>query len=536
MDDAQYNSGYSTTAGRRGCTAETREAILADLKLWVEDPNGAKVYWMDGMAGTGKTTILYSLCKWLEEIGQLGGSFCCSRGLSSCRDVNNIVPTIADQLAQYSPAFRAALCRVLQEDPKAGAKDVRSQFQKLVQQPMQEVKGAMPGGVVVAIDALDECEDGYAVQLFLRTLVDLAADLPIKFFITSRPEPVIRDEMLRPGHSPSVLHLHEIEKSIVEADIKKYLEEALRSMSPPLASLDEVDQLSKRAGKLFIYAATAVRYIYPKGRKISVDTRDRLQKVLGAASRSKQHAELDGLYTGVLSAALDGQQLEDEEIHRIRITLWTAVCAKEPMTAQTLASLVGLSEGQVQVSLEPLRSVLHVPEGVDEQVSTLHASFADYMFDQRRSQMFHCNQSLHNGRIANGCFNVMKNQLRFNICKLESSFVFDKDVPDLANRKKMFISCGLSYACRYWSEHLVQGGMSDMVHEKLENFLRHQLLFWMEVLNLEQRIDLGAKILLHVRKSLKVNKNTCDPRVNIEVIVRVHLWICGIKLLMQSVL
>ena len=480
MDDARYDSRYSTTAGRRGCTAETREKILADLKLWVDDPRGTKVYWMEGMAGTGKTTILYSLCKWLEEIGQLGGNFCCSRGLSSCCDVNNIIPTIADQLAQYSPAFRAALCKVLQENPKAGTRDVRSQFKNLVQLPMQEVKDAMPGGVVVAIDALDECEDGYAVQLFLQTLVDLAVDLPVKFVITSRPEPVIRQEMLRPGHSPSVLRLHDIEESIVEADIKKYLEEALRSMSPPLASLDEVDQLSKRAGKLFIYAATAVRYIYPKGRKISVDTRDRLQRVLGAVSGSKQHAELDGLYTGVLSAALNGQQLEDEEIHHIRLTLWTAVCAKEPMTAQTLGSLVGLSEGQVHVSLEPLRSVLHVPEDVDEQISTLHASFPDYMFDKQRSQMFYCDQSLHNELLASGCFDVMKTQLRFNICKLESSFVFDKNVPDLADRKKMFISRALSYACRYWGEHLEQGKMTDVAHEKLENFLRCQLLFWMD--------------------------------------------------------
>ena len=527
MDDARYDSRYSMTAGRRECTAETRKRVLVDLKLWVDDPNGARVYWMDGMAGTGKTTILYSLCKWLEQVGQLGGNFCCSRGLSSCRDVSNIIPTIADQLSQYSPAFRAALCKVLQEDPKASAKDVRSQFQKLVQQPMQEVTSAMPSGIVVAIDALDECEDGYAVQLFLQTLVDLAADLPIKFFITSRPEPVIREEILRPGHSPSVLHLHDIEKSIVEADIKRYLDEALRSMSPPLASPDEVDQLSKRAGKLFIYAATAVRYIRPKGHKISVDSRNRLQKVFDAVSGSKQHTELDGLYTGVLSAALNSHQLEDEEIHCIRLTLWTAVCAKEPMTTKTFASLLGLSEEQVHVSLEPLRSVLHVPEGVDEQVSTLHASFADYMFDQQRSKIFHCNRSLHNELIADGCFDVMKNQLRFNICNLESSFVFDEDLPDLAERKKICISGALSYACRYWAEHLEQGQMTDVAHEKLEDFLSRQLLFWMEVLNLEGRIDLGAGILHHAQRWLKVSNNICNAGVVTEGIISIHLLMFG---------
>src|SRR3954462_10924774 len=106
VDDARYNSSYSTTVKRRGCTAETREKTLEDLKVWVGDPDGAKVYWMNGMAGTGKTTIMYTLCKWLAKQRQLGGNHFCSRISSLCRDVGTIIPTLAYQLAQYSSAFR----------------------------------------------------------------------------------------------------------------------------------------------------------------------------------------------------------------------------------------------------------------------------------------------------------------------------------------------------------------------------------------------------------------------------------------------
>ncbi|KAJ7850490.1 hypothetical protein B0H14DRAFT_3451885 [Mycena olivaceomarginata] len=91
----------------------------------------------------------------------------------------------------------------------------------LLQEPMQAVKSEMPESVIVVIDALDECDDGDASQQFLETLLKLAVDLPIKFFLTSRPEPAIREKMLTPGYSRSVLHLHDIEESIVEADIKK---------------------------------------------------------------------------------------------------------------------------------------------------------------------------------------------------------------------------------------------------------------------------------------------------------------------------
>ena len=132
-NEARYDSSYSTTIDRRGCTAETREKILQDLRGWVGDKDGAKVYWMNGMAGTGKTTIGYSLCEWLAKDWQLGGNFFCSRVSPSCNEVNNVVPTLAFQLARYSPAFRTALCKVLEEDPQASKLDMRWQFSKLIE-------------------------------------------------------------------------------------------------------------------------------------------------------------------------------------------------------------------------------------------------------------------------------------------------------------------------------------------------------------------------------------------------------------------
>jgi len=493
------------TVKRRGCTAETRKNILKDIQDWAEDPNSTRVYWMSGMAGTGKTTILYSLCEWLSKNQRLGGDYFCSRISSSCRDVNTIIPTLAYQLAQYSLAFRSALCKVVEENPEASKLDVKWQFEKLLQGPMQAVKSAMPESVVVVIDALDECDDGDAFRLFLETLLKLALDLPTKFLVTSRPEPGIREKMLAPGYSRSVLHLHDIEEWVVEEDIKKYLTEALGAMSPPPLPND-VEWLAKRAGKLFIYAATTVRYISPGD--CGVNSNDRLRTVLGMDSRStKQHNDLNKLYTSILSAAVNPERLEEHEIYCILLTLRTVVCAKEPMTVETLASLLILTEEQVRFSLEPLRSILHVQDSTHGLVSPFHASFPDYLFDKLRSGYFHCESTEHSEILANFCFNLMKAQLRFNICKLESSFVFDVDVPDLQDRIKEYISPALSYACRYWGEHLRQGNLTDTVHENLVDFLTHRLLFWMEVLNLEQGMVIGSDTLRQVQTCLKVREH-----------------------------
>jgi hypothetical protein len=397
----------------------------------------------------------------------------------------------------------------LEEEPDAGKLNIVFQFTKLVQEPMQKVKDAIPDGVVVAIDALDECESSYGVQLVLATLMKFALNLPIKFFVTSRPEPNIRDKMLaRDGYSPSVLYLHDIERSIVKEDIKKYLTELLSSVSPP-PSIDELEQLTNRAGNLFIYAATAARYIRPDN--IRVDSHARLQTMLKTKTdlapgdglvSSKQYDELDRLYTSILASALKDEILE--------VVLRTVVSVKEPMAPETLASFLNTTKEKVENALDSLRSVLHVPEG-GGPLSAFHTSFPDYIHDQLRATIFYCDSSQHSEVLANHCFDVMKAQLRFNICNLESSFVFDKDVVDLVERIKSSISAALSYSCRYWGEHLRQGGRTDAMRRKLVDFLTNRLLFWMEVLNLEQRMASSREILCQVRNWI-VSERFCGVK------------------------
>jgi len=156
--------------------------------------------------------------------------------------MENIILTIAYQLTQFSPAFQLALGNILEKDPKVLTQDIRSQFQKLIKQSMQEAKITMLNGVVVAIDVLNACYNGDNVLLFLQTLMKHAAGLPIKFFITSWPNPVFQDKVLNPEYLCFRFHLDSIEKSIVEADIKKYLEDALLSMIP-IPSPANIDQL-----------------------------------------------------------------------------------------------------------------------------------------------------------------------------------------------------------------------------------------------------------------------------------------------------
>ncbi|EUC59192.1 vegetative incompatibility protein HET-E-1 [Rhizoctonia solani AG-3 Rhs1AP] len=511
VDDARYNSVYSTTIRRRACTEKTREAIHQTLREWTTNPTSEKIYWMNGMAGTGKTTIAYSFCEWLEETNQLGASFFCSRISSTCRSLNHIVPTLAYQLARFSPGFRSSLCRILNDNPDAGKLNVVQQFEKLVNQPMINAKKAMPDSVVVLIDALDECDDNYSVRLLLDLLLKFAQHLPLKFFVSSRPEPLIRERMMsQGGASRSIVYLHDIEEPIVEEDIKKYLTESLRSMipSPPP---EQIEMLAKRSRNLFIYAATLVRYIYPED--IHVDSNSRLRSMLATISDPRAIAEnkyedLDRLYTTVLKAVFN-KRLDKNEKQRMQGVLWTVVCAREPMTSATIASLASLDEEQVWAALQVLRSVVHVPED-RSLISTLHASFPEYMLDRSRSKGFHCNESNANETLALRCFDSMRSGLRFNICELESSYLTDDQVDNLDARIARHISPTLSYACRYWTSHLRVAPARESTRTMLFDLLSNQLLFWMEVLSLCRCIGIGAPMMQQAQAWLQMKNNNDD--------------------------
>ncbi|CCO30556.1 hypothetical protein BN14_04586 [Rhizoctonia solani AG-1 IB] len=391
-------------------------------------PDAGSVYWLNGMAGTGKTTIAYSLCTELNIKHQLAASFFCSRLLPECRDVNRIIPSLSYQLAQYSLPFRIALLKVLEQDPDVYTRLPSMQFEELIAKPLLAARTSLPANSAIVIDALDECEKKDSIRIILNILLNNDMQLPVKFFVSSRPEPEIREGMGgKLGKSQrSQLVLHELDANTVHTDIEKYIRAALAPMDR--LSNAHIAKLVANSGVLFIYAATAVRYI--SDRNFSRNPYGRLQNVLNVAGlgQGRKDKTIDGLYASILQAALEDEETDKAEREDMMLLLHTIIVAQEPLTINALSGLLRLSsEDRAKAAIHPLWSVLHVT-GSNELVTTLHASFADFMFDRDRSKGYHCDQDLHNEKLAQLCFAcISATEPRFNICNLESSFVLDRD-------------------------------------------------------------------------------------------------------------
>jgi hypothetical protein len=488
---------------REGCTPKTRVELLAQLGGWAGDDLSEKIYWLNGMAGTGKTTIAYSLSEMLDKDSKLAACFFCSRQLPACSNISYILPTISYQLARFCLPFKFALSSTLENNADVHTRKISEQFEKLIVEPLQKMGSALPANLVVVIDALDECDDGEGIDELLSLLLSHAPKLPLKFFVTSRPRLEIQEQMRNPqeGCTRLELRLHELEHSTVQQDIKTYLELKLKPMNLPTAHLE---RLSAQSGVLFIYAATVVRYI---GARKFTWSAERLKHVLSTSTSSPNDSGggIDALYTTILEGAFDDVDLDGFNRLMMGRVLNTVICAREPLTVDAIAKILETeSETSVQGAINSLLSVVNV-SGTNGPVTTLHESFPDFMLNESRSGKFYCDSKKQNALLARQCFRVMEMSKQFNICELETSYVFDSDVLDLEERAGRSISKALHYACQYWGVHLELVEPKPTLVDDLQKFLSLRLLLWMEILNLKKCIAAGAGLLSRVQTWCQVS-------------------------------
>ena len=75
---ASYDSHTEEHNAR--CLPNTRTALLHDITQWAKDKDGKTIFWLCGMAGTGKLTIARTAAQSFAEAGQLGASFFFKKG------------------------------------------------------------------------------------------------------------------------------------------------------------------------------------------------------------------------------------------------------------------------------------------------------------------------------------------------------------------------------------------------------------------------------------------------------------------------
>ncbi|KAE8410476.1 hypothetical protein BDV36DRAFT_289565 [Aspergillus pseudocaelatus] len=492
-EEAHYNA--YTGEEYQECLQETRTELLEDIKSWATDPDRQAVFWLQGMAGTGKSTVSRTMARWLDDEALLGGSFFFKKGGTDREDAKRLFTTLTKQITErLPPHLQQPFKRAIRDSRDIGSSNPQEQFNELLFKPLKSLNLGLriPLILVAVIDALDECQVPADVAAFLSTLPKLSdmKDVQLRMFITSRPEPPVV-KGFRPINKDEII-LHQIKRSTIEHDISIFLRQRLNEIRdnyelPQDWPGDEnFKALVDKAVPLFIYAATIYRFINCDGELPDA----RLQAILSSRSSNgiekidSEYSKLTDIYFPVLEHIVLQKKPKELEawMDDYRRIVGAIVLLFSPLSSVSLAKLICFDKVKVQSRLSSLQSVVSVPKDHEAPIQLLHLSFREFLVDRSASCRFWINERAGNTQLAEDCLHCMRHQLHRDICHLSQPGVKKNEIEKGVLER--YVSPELRYACRYWIRHLENSEPSAIDWTLLEDFLRSHFLHWLEVMSL----------------------------------------------------
>lgn len=357
----------------------------------------------------------------------LGASFFFKRGEGDRGNARRLFPTIARQLAINIPEIVPVLQKAVHENPGIITKTMREQFEKLLLQPLHSLeRPTIPiRAMVIVIDALDKCDGDGDIRLILQLLPQLQnlGAVRLRVPLSSRPDLPIRLGFLKiTGDDHRDFVLHDIPLEVIKHDISLFFDYRLREIrterSLPLdwPGVEGFQELVALSIPLFIFAAT----IYRIFEEPDWDPIDSLTKVL---TRQNDQSKLDRTYLPILDRLLDRQRenYKAKLVSEFQQIIGTIVILESPLSVPSLAKLLDLPERLIRLRLDPLHSVLRVPDNDTGAVRLFHTSFRDFLLDPETQEktLLGINETAMHYRLAKQCLLTCQN-LRKNTCGLPS--------------------------------------------------------------------------------------------------------------------
>lgn len=521
-DGAGFNSHHQETKPK--CVRNTRVDLLHKLQAWSMNP-AESIFWLNGMAGMGKSTIARTIANQFSEKGNLGASFFFSRDTSDLRHAQKFVTTVAYQLARSSPLIRKHICDAIAlNDITTFQGNLRAQWKELILGPLTKLTLRNSSGLTLVVDALDECNDENHIKTILQLFVeaDNLTTVNFKVLVTSRPETPIRIGF---ENMPQIIYhdlaLHNIPRSIVENDISVYLEYELsetrreRKLAPQWPGEDRFKLLVQKTDCLFIYIATACHFIrdqqWHPNEQLSIVLQDDLtEDDMGDLPTAK----LDRMYTQVLKQSVFNNRpgKQSRLSKRFEEIVGSIVILFDVLPAQGLAALLSKSNDDIDATLGSLHSVLNIPKNALDPIRLLHPSFRDFLLDMQRCRDIDIkiDEEKLNENLTRSCLRLISRELRRDICGLK---MFGTQARDVSRAEiDSHLSKPVQYACCYWIDHLERINHHRPVKDDLledggliHMFFREHFLHWLEVLSLIGKMSEGVIMVTKLEAFLKVS-------------------------------
>lgn len=175
------NPVFMDTSSRTPCPPESRHLVIHKIVEWIFDTSSAntRVFWLQGGARYGKSTVLTSIADLMRELRYLGAFIFFNRDISEQSKPAHVFRTMAFQLALFDPRIGEEIERATKEHRNIAETPFKMQFSNLIDKPLNRAASDIEP-IVILIDALDECEDRAGLlQVFCEGLARLPSHLRI---------------------------------------------------------------------------------------------------------------------------------------------------------------------------------------------------------------------------------------------------------------------------------------------------------------------------------------------------------------------
>ncbi|CAG8417145.1 unnamed protein product [Penicillium salamii] len=382
------------------CLGDTRYELLGTINRWANGSIAREhVYWLQGKAGTGKSTIARIVAGKLTKQGCLAASFFFKRNESDRGGACYVFSTIVAQLAQKLPVVAEHMRNAIETNLDIAVMALGEQFRKLILQLMQSISYDAPKTMMAVIDALDECEGDEDITTIIKLLLqtDRLVVVPLKFFVTSWFEPPIRLGFWGP---------------VIKRDIITFLRfrlDEIRSRFELASDWPDPTQFCRlvtSSVSLFIFAATICRFI--EDNRLVGGPDDRIKRIL----EHKAGGTFDATYLPVLNQMVDGLKgsARSDTVTEFKEIVGSIV---------TVANLLGAA------SLALFHFVLDILSDPGNPLRVFYESFRDFLIhlDLEETHEFCVNEEATYKMLADRCLVLLSDSgyLKQDICVLGAS-------------------------------------------------------------------------------------------------------------------
>ncbi|KAJ3129353.1 hypothetical protein HK100_008689 [Physocladia obscura] len=330
----------------------TREQLLKEISEWFSNPKSDCIFWLKGVAGSGKLVVAAQVTKMLQVSKINSCVFFCKYDVLEQSDPRKLIQTISYQLARCFPTALESIQREIADNSSILGSSISLMATKLILDPLKQCNNS---NLVIVIDALDECRNrNEVIKVFNRIFTELPDG--IKFFITSRPEHDIVKEMKIIG-----------QEIILTA--KYNIDDCFSASTNLTEQVELVECMAQNASGLFIW----IQLAYDE-----LENSDNIQESIENMLKLKG---TDKLYNRIFQNFWAG--LDFTQKIKAKHVLGGIVSVKYPLLSNALHELLHMNEYSIQFYVSRFRSILSTnSEGA---IKVMHKSAQDYITDQYRN-------------------------------------------------------------------------------------------------------------------------------------------------------